>query len=94
MADEFEVEQATEGVIRIRHAQEGHRYSFYISFDEHGRRRFTAGQVRADERAKRSAAAFEIAAFRCAKREARRLGLLDESKPRLDEGKAPDHPSA
>ena len=94
MVDEFEVEQATEGVIRIRHSQEGHRYSFYISFDEHGRRRFAAGQVRADERAKRSAAAFEIAAFRCAKREARRLGLLDESKPRLDEGEAPDRPRA
>ena len=77
MADEFEVEQATEGIIRIRHFQEGHRYSFYISFDEQGRRRFVAGDVRAGDTGKRSTAAFEIEAFRYAKREARRRGLLD-----------------
>ena len=77
MADEFEVEQATEGVIRLRHFQEGHRYSFFISPDERGRRRFAAGHVRADEAARRSAASFEIEAFRYAKREARRIGLID-----------------
>jgi len=77
MADDFVVEQASEGAIRIRHAPEGHRYSFFISPDERGRRRFAAGHVRAEESAKRSAASFEIEAFRHAKREARRLGLID-----------------
>lgn len=77
MSDEFEADRPIEGLIRIRRRQEGHRYSFYISFDDQGRRQFVSGDIRVCETAKRNTAVFEIEAFRYAKREARRCGLLD-----------------
>ncbi|SDR63724.1 hypothetical protein SAMN05444161_6844 [Rhizobiales bacterium GAS191] len=77
MADEFTVENLTEGWIEVRQMAFGHVYRFSIVEAEHDRRKLADSPRTENEGAKRESAFYALQARVFAERMARKAGLID-----------------
>jgi hypothetical protein len=76
MVDEFTIESSTAEAITVRHVWQGHRFTYRVWMQPHGRV-LRAGLRQDNEKAPLPSAAYCPLARFFAEREARKAGLID-----------------